>query len=167
MLTRDHFMQGMTIDQYLAQMTTNKEKFLQLLDEGTLSPEDEAFLRQLGKKINCLVITEDWCGDALYNFPILIKMVRHAPNVEARVFLRDRSPELMDQYLKRGLYRSIPVFVFFDEDMNELARFVERPSAMDDIFEKRMLEVRRALRDERKGEFRQMVVDEIKTLLKA
>lgn len=73
----------------------------------------------------------------------------------------------MDQYLKRGLYRSIPVFVFFDEDMNELARFVERPSAMDDIFEKRMLEVRRALRDERKGDFRQMVVDEIKTLLKA
>ncbi len=46
-----------------------------------------------------------------------------------RIFLRDANPDLMDQYLKNGLYRSIPVFVFFDEDMNELARFIEqRPS---------------------------------------
>jgi hypothetical protein len=35
----------------------------------------------------------------------------------------------MDQYLKKGLYRSIPVFVFFDEHMNEVARFIEsRPA---------------------------------------
>ncbi len=32
----------------------------------------------------------------------------------------------MDQYLKKGLYRSIPVFAFFDEHMNEVARFIER-----------------------------------------
>jgi hypothetical protein len=35
----------------------------------------------------------------------------------------------MDQFLKKGRYRSIPVFAFFDEHMNELARFLEcRPS---------------------------------------
>jgi hypothetical protein len=35
----------------------------------------------------------------------------------------------MDQYLKKGLYRSIPVFVFFDEHMTEVARFIEsRPA---------------------------------------
>jgi hypothetical protein len=32
----------------------------------------------------------------------------------------------MSQYLKDGRHRSIPVFVFFDERMNELARFIER-----------------------------------------
>ncbi len=37
--------------------------------------------------------------------------------------------DLMDQFLKNGLYRSIPVFVFLDEDMNELARFIERRPA--------------------------------------
>ena len=41
------------------------------------------------------MITEDWCGDALYNLPVLAKMVEGAPNVEMRVFLRDRNPELM------------------------------------------------------------------------
>jgi len=35
----------------------------------------------------------------------------------------------MDQYLKHGLHRSIPVIAFFDEHMNELARFIEeRPT---------------------------------------
>jgi len=34
---------------------------------------------------------------------------------------------VMDQFLKRGLYRSIPVFAFFDDDMHELARFIEQP----------------------------------------
>jgi hypothetical protein len=35
----------------------------------------------------------------------------------------------MDQFLKDGRYRSIPVFVFLDEDMQELARFIERRPA--------------------------------------
>jgi hypothetical protein len=33
----------------------------------------------------------------------------------------------MDQFLKHGRYLTIPVFVFFDEAMNELARLIERP----------------------------------------
>ena len=39
----------------------------------------------------------------------------------------------MDQYLKRGVYRTIPVFVFFDERMNELARFVERQDVVSEL----------------------------------
>ena len=48
------------------------------------------------------------------------------PGVEMRIFLRDENPDLMDQFLKNGLYRSIPVIVFLDEHMNEIARFIER-----------------------------------------
>jgi len=32
---------------------------------------------------------------------------------------------VMDQFLKRGVHRSIPVIAFFDEAMKELARFIE------------------------------------------
>jgi len=52
--------------------------------------------------------------------------VESAPHIEMRIFLRDANPDLMDQFLKEGRYRSIPVYVFFDEQMNELARFIER-----------------------------------------
>ena len=114
-----------------------------------------------------LVITEDWCGDALYNVPVFAKLVEGNPNVEMRVFLRDKNPDLMDQYLNQGIYRSIPVFAFFDEHMNEIARFIERPPKVTEVVEKKMLEVRRALRTEHLEEWRQAVVDEVRGLLKA
>jgi len=166
MVTKERFAQGMTFQQYLDQMGTNKEKFVEFLNEITLKPEDKQALQKLGKRLKVLVITEDWCGDALYNVPVLAKMVEGNPNVELRVFLRDKNPDLMDQYLNQGLYRSIPVFAFFDENMNEVARFIERPPAQTEELEKKMLEVRRALRAERYRDWRQGVVAQIRSLLK-
>jgi len=121
----------MTFPEYLAQMRTNRERFVQRLAEAEITPDDRAALR--GRKLRILVITEDWCGDALVGFPALAKLVEGAPDVEMRVFLRDASPDVMDQYLKRGLYRTIPVFVFFDEQMNELARFMERQDVVTEL----------------------------------
>src|SRR5687767_14394946 len=114
MVTKERFAEGMTFQQYLDQMTTNKEKFVESLDAVRLTPPARAALADRPGKLNVLVITEDWCGDALTNFPVLAKMVEGLPNVEMRVFLRDRNPDLMDQYLNRGIFKSIPVFVFFD-----------------------------------------------------
>ena len=113
------------------------------------------------------MITEDWCGDALYNVPVLAKLVEGNPNVEMRIFLRDKNTDLMDQYLNQGMYRSIPVFAFFDENMNEVARFIERPPVQTEELEKKMLEMRRALRAERYLDWRSGVVKEIRGLLKA
>jgi hypothetical protein len=167
MVTRERFQQGMTLQQYLDQMGTNKEKFVQFLGEIKIKPEDKQALDKLGKKLNVLVITEDWCGDALYNVPVLAKMVEGNPDIEMRIFLRDKNPDLMNQYLNQGLYRSIPVFAFFDETMTEVARFIERPPAQTEELEKKMLDVRRATRAERYVDWRDGVVQEIRSLLKA
>ncbi|MET0850202.1 MAG: thioredoxin family protein [Candidatus Rokuibacteriota bacterium] len=167
MVTKERFAQGMTLQQYLDQMGTNKERFVQFLNEIKVDADDRAALERLGKKLKVLVITEDWCGDALYNVPVLAKLVEGNPNVEMRLFLRDKNPDLMDQYLNQGMYRSIPVFAFFDENMNEVARFIERPPAHTEELEKKMLEVRRALRTERYLDWRGGVVKEIRSLLKA
>ena len=166
MVTNERFAQGMTFQQYLDQMGTNKEKFVQFLGEITIKPEDRAALDKLGKKLKLLVITEDWCGDALYNLPIMAKLVEGNPNIEMRVFLRDKNPDLMNQYLNQAMFRSIPVFVCFDEAMHELARFIERPPAQTEEIEKKMLEVRRALRAERYLDWRESTVKEIRSLLK-
>ncbi|HET6367936.1 MAG TPA: thioredoxin family protein, partial [Pseudomonadales bacterium] len=90
MVTKEQFKQGLTIDQYLAQMGTNKDKFVEFLDTVKIDPADKQALDKYGKKLNVLVITEDWCGDALYNVPVLAKMVEGNPNVEMRIFLRDK-----------------------------------------------------------------------------
>ena len=165
MVTKERFAQGMTFQQYLDQMTTNKDKFLETMAAVHVTPRDRAVFTSRGEKLNVLVLTEDWCGDALTNFPVLARTVEGAPNVEMRVFLRDQSPDLMDQYLNRGLYRSIPVFVFFDDDMKEIARFVERPPKITEYMEQKQLELRRQLRSQHGDEWRRAAAEEIRALL--
>jgi hypothetical protein len=130
-VTPERFAQGMTLAAYLAQMRTNKERFEQRMAATELTPADREAIR--GRKLKILVITEDWCGDALVGFPGLARLVEGAPDAEMRVFLRDANPDVMDQYLKRGLYRTIPVFVLFDEHMTELARFMERQDVVTEL----------------------------------
>jgi hypothetical protein len=167
MVTKERFGQGMTVQQYLDQMGTNKETFVKFLSEIKVKPEDKKALESLGKKLKCMIITEDWCGDALYNVPVLAKLVEGNPNIETRVFLRDKNADLMDQYLNQGMFRSIPVFAFFDENMNEVARLLERPGKITEQLEKKMLEVRRSMRSENLEQWRQDVVGEVRSLLKA
>jgi Thioredoxin len=165
MVTKQRFLQGMTFQQYLDQMTTNKDKFMDGLAAVRVTPEQRAVFASRHDKLNVLVLTEDWCGDALTNFPVLARLVEGAPNVEMRVFLRDQNPDLMDQYLNRGLFRSIPVFVFFDGDMKEVARFIERPPKITEYMEQKQLELRRQMRAEHATEWQRSAAEEIRTLL--
>lgn len=166
MVTKERFAQGMTVQQYLDQMGTNKDTFVKFLGEITVKPEDKKALEALGKKLKCMIITEDWCGDALYNVPVLLKLIEGNPNIETRVFLRDKNPDLMDQYLNKSMFRSIPVFAFFDENMIEVARLLERPPKVTEELEAKMLEVRKAFRAEKLEPWRQAVVGEVRALLK-
>src|SRR4029079_735005 len=50
-----------------------------------------------------------------------------ATGLEMRVFKRDENKDIIAEYLKDGEFESIPVAVFYDADMNELAHFIERP----------------------------------------
>jgi hypothetical protein len=127
-VTRERFMQGLTLQQYLDQMSINRDRFARALDGITVQPADEQMLARLNPG-HVLVITEDWCGTSLAYVPRVAKLVQAHPEIELRFFLRDENPDVMDQYLKRGLYRAIPVFAFFDAEMNEVARFLEAPPA--------------------------------------
>ena len=126
MVTKERFEQGLTVSQYVDQMTMNKERLLAALKAIGASPGNAQVLERRAGTRRILVITEDWCGAAIASLPYVIKLGESAPQIEMRIFLRDQNPDLMDQFLKDGRYRSIPVYVFFDEQMNELARFIER-----------------------------------------
>ncbi len=129
MVTKERFGQGMTVTEYIAQMSMNKDRLLAALDSPTIAPRDAQVLARFPATRRMLVITEDWCGAAIASLPFVIKLGEGMPSIETRIFLRDENSDLMDQFLKDGRYRSIPVFVFFDEDMQELARFIERRPA--------------------------------------
>lgn len=128
-VTKERFGQGMTVAEYIAQMSMNKARLLAALDSTALAPRDAQVLERFAATRRILVITEDWCGAAIASLPFVIKLAETVPTIETRIFLRDENADLMDQFLKDGRYRSIPVFVFLDEDMQELARFIERRPA--------------------------------------
>ena len=128
-MTNDLFAQGMSAREYLEQMDLNRDRFARTLDATTLGAGDEKLLARFGSVRKVLAITEDWCGTSIGVLPYVFKLVEASPDVELRVFLRDANPELMDQYLKDGRHRSIPVVVIFDDAFTELARFIERRPA--------------------------------------
>src|SRR5579871_2377001 len=129
-VTRERFEQGMTYDEYKAQMTRNQERFATNEQQLALDPADVAAFKNLPQPLNVLVIAEDWCGDVINNLPILGRIAAESGKLNLRVFLRDQNLDLIDQYLKEGKFRSIPVFVFFDDQFREIGRFIERPASV-------------------------------------
>ncbi|WP_077327694.1 thioredoxin family protein [Virgibacillus siamensis] len=112
-------------DAYIDNMQKNKENLLHIYDHFT-PPEEDALIKRLkDKHLRAIVLTEDWCGDAMLNIPVLLRLSEQA-NIQVRMLLRDQNLELMDQYLTNGKSRSIPIFIFIDEDGNEVAKWGPR-----------------------------------------
>jgi hypothetical protein len=142
-LTLERFEQGMTYEQFKAQMTRNQERFAENERKLTLDPSDVAAFTNLPQTLHVLVLAEDWCGDVIDNLPVLGRLAQESGKLDLRIFLRDQHPDLMDQYLNQGQFRSIPVFALLDDSFQELGRFIERPASVTE----RRAQRRRELHD--------------------
>jgi selT/selW/selH-like putative selenoprotein len=132
-ITRERFAQGMTYDAYKAQMTRNRDRFDANEQAVELRSDDIAYFAELDGPLHVLVLAEDWCGDVIANLPVLGRLAAESGTLDMRVFLRDQNLDLIDQYLKDGQYRSIPVFVFFDAAFQELGHWIERPARVTEL----------------------------------
>lgn len=83
----------------------------------------------LGGSWHLLVLSEDWCGDAVNTVPVVAKLAELAPNVDLRILARDANPDIMDAHLT-GASRSIPVVIVLDEDYVERGWWGPRPAAL-------------------------------------
>lgn len=120
---------ALTPDEYIESMEKHKKDVLHIYDNFAV-PEDKKFFQKLAKKnLRVIVLTEDWCGDAMLNIPILFRLTEQA-NIPVKLLLRDQNLELMDQYLTNGKSRSIPIFIFLDENGNEVAKWGPRAEAV-------------------------------------
>jgi hypothetical protein len=129
-ISPERFAEGLTIPEYIEGMQKNREVFTGNYSNFTLKPEDAAFLRGLGLRLNVMVLVEDWCGDVLRYVPALARVAEAVPGWNVRLFYRDRNLDLSDGCLKDGKYRAIPAMLFYDEDMNEVACWIEKPAAV-------------------------------------
>src|SRR5688500_4963570 len=99
-VSRERFEQGLTYEQWKAQMTRNRERHDANETGLPLSEADLAPFKSLPKKVNVLMLAEDWCGDVIANTPIVGRIASEVDTLNLKVFLRDKNEDLMDQFLK-------------------------------------------------------------------
>ncbi|RTR26753.1 thioredoxin family protein [Robertmurraya yapensis] len=128
----DWFNKGLTYEEYKGQMKMNLSEMNAIYEQFEVNDERLSALTGVASKV--IVLTEDWCGDALMNNPILMRIAEKL-GLDVRFVLRDSNLELMDQYLTNGTARSIPIFIFIDDEGNEKAvwgpRAAEAQSMVD------------------------------------
>jgi len=78
-----------------------------------------------------LVLSEDWCGDAVNTVPVVAKLATLSSNLELRVLARDENLDLMDAHLT-GTSRSIPIVILLDAEYLERDWWGPRPTALQD-----------------------------------
>lgn len=159
-----YYEQSQPIKEYLNDMTTNKDELIEIYKSFQLPKNDERLDKIKDKNYKVLVITEDWCGDAMMNIPVLLNIADYT-NMEVKVFHRDEDTNLIDQYLTNGTARSIPIFVFLNEKHEQehvwgpraitVQKFVEEtrkdlPSKDDPSFSEKEKEVHHKIHDEYK-----------------
>ena len=96
------------------------------------SKVDEGFVRRVAAlpgAWHLLVLSEDWCGDAVNTVPVVAKLAERSPNMDLRVLGRDANLDLMDAHLT-GASRSIPVAIALDETFEERGWWGPRPTVL-------------------------------------
>lgn len=127
-ITRQRYLQGMTIVRFFDRMKRNQDRFLQNVRRASISPIDRAFFASLPHPVHVYVLAEDWCEDAVFGLPVLARLIEDAGRPDVRVAFRDANMDIMGGHLKEGKFSAIPVYVVLDEHFNELGSIIERSS---------------------------------------
>ena len=137
-LAEDQVKEGMTASPHLLDYTKLNLQRMKRLDKTIgLIPEVTAALGKLSRKLNWVVISEAWCGDAAQNVPILANIAEASGGkIKLQFVLRDQNLELMDKYLTNG-GRSIPKLICIDaETQEESGTWGPRPAKAQELFYK-------------------------------
>ena len=126
---RDRYLAAPDFSAMLATVEKNVELWAAMWRHARV---DEDYVRRvvaLPGTWHLLVLSEDWCGDAVNTVPAVAKLAERAPNVDLRVLDRDANPDLMDAHLT-GSSRSIPVVIALDEWFEERGWWGPRPTVL-------------------------------------
>ena len=184
MFKKEWLERALSFQEYVDKAEMNVPTIKANYEDTQISEEDHKYFASLSSKlekgaIKVLALSESWCGDCVENLPIVAKLASLYPCFDLLVFSRDDNLDIMDRYLTDGK-RVIPVFVFFDEEGQEIGRFIERPQGARDFLaretekhkglseeerQKAMYGVRTRLRKLYKTQFRDETIKEIRRIL--
>ena len=131
-MKREYLERALDFGGYLAHADMNVPTMRENFADTELAPDDDRYFRNLSERLPAGAISiwgfsESWCGDCVENVPIVAKMASLYPVFRLYLFPRDLNLDIMDECLGEG-FRTIPVFIFYDENGQEIGKFIERPA---------------------------------------
>jgi hypothetical protein len=128
---RDRYLGAPEFEEMLATAAQNVDLWTAVWRRASVPADFVRRVEGLGGAWHLLVLSEDWCGDAVNTVPVVAKLAELAPNVDLRVLARDENPDLMDSHLT-GISRSIPVVIALDDEFRERGWWGPRPAALQE-----------------------------------
>ena len=133
-ITIDSFAAGYEPAAYVSQLRNYRSFVKGLMTEARVDASQlTAFqdsLKSVSSPVRATIMTEDWCGDAACNIPILTKLFSDA-SVELRIFRGSEHLPMKDGYESEG-DDHIPVLSIWDGEFQEIGRWIESPSAIEE-----------------------------------
>lgn len=126
---RDRYLGAMEFGEMLATVTRHEALWAAVWRRAEVPDELVRRLGAVGGAWHLLVLSEDWCGDAVNTVPVVARLAELAPNADLRVLARDANLDLMDSHLT-GTSRSIPVVIVLDEGFSEVGWWGPRPAEL-------------------------------------
>ncbi len=120
--------QAITFEEFLPTAQKNAALWQSVWDRVRLPDDLVERAAALPSAWHLLVLSEDWCGDAVNIVPVLARFADAVPTVDLRLLSRDAHLDLMDAHLTNGTSRSIPVVILLDEDFVEQGWWGPRPT---------------------------------------
>jgi hypothetical protein len=128
-VTPERVAQGISYKEWMEQIDRNQEKFVDNYEAMQLNADDVAAIKALvgkeGGPTTCMAIGEPWCPDVFRGLPVAAKLCE-ATGIDLKIFFRDQHIDIMNEYLYKGEFQSIPTLVFFTKDHKELGVWHER-----------------------------------------
>lgn len=126
---RERYLGAPGFEEMLATAEKNADLWAAVWRRAKVPEEVVQRVTALGGAWRLLVLSEDWCGDAVNTVPVVAKLAALAPNLDLRVLARDHNLDLMDAHLT-GTSRAIPVVIVLDEEFNERGWWGSRPAEL-------------------------------------
>ncbi|KAB8137744.1 thioredoxin family protein [Gracilibacillus oryzae] len=127
---QQYFEKGKSIQAYMDEMSKLKQESMKVYNEFEL-PQDDFISSLKQQSLRFLVITEDWCGDAMMINPV-IRKISEAADMETRVTLRDADTDLIDRHLTNG-GRAIPIVLILSGEGELIGKWGPRAPEVQQI----------------------------------
>jgi hypothetical protein len=142
---------GIAWEEYLVGVKERASLWRHHWKRGELDELSRRRLEDLPGPRRVLILTEDWCGDAIRAVPWIVKACRAAPGVEVRLVDAALHDDLMTRYVTKG-GRAVPVAIVQDVDGRELGWWGPRPAQLQTLVRQRLAELGPPAEEE-KGKF--------------